>query len=61
MKKTTVEAVENAFDDYDGKKLVNLALKRLNSKTSKYLLSDVFWSKANELENPILDIRISIK
>jgi len=49
LSRAILELAKNALDDLEDRRLGNIALERLNSKTAKYLSSDDFWSKANEL------------
>ena len=49
LSRAILELAKNALDDLEDRRLGNIALERLNSKTTKYLSSDDFWNKANEL------------
>jgi len=49
LSRAILELAKNALEDWEDKKLGDVALKRLSSKTTKYLSSDDFWNKANEL------------
>jgi predicted DNA-binding protein len=49
ISRAILELAQNALEDWEDKKLADVALKRLRSKDSKYLSSNDFWDKANEL------------
>lgn len=49
LSRAILELAQNALEDWEDKKLSDVALKRLNSKEAKYLSSNDFWDKANEL------------
>ncbi|MDR1031563.1 MAG: hypothetical protein LBL30_00335 [Holosporales bacterium] len=49
LSRAILELAQNALEDWEDKRLGDIALKRLSSKNVKYLSSDVFWNKADEL------------
>jgi hypothetical protein len=49
ISRAILELAKSALEDWEDKKLGDVALKRLNSKPTKYLHSDDFWNKANEV------------
>jgi predicted DNA-binding protein len=49
LSRAILELAQNALEDWEDKKLCDIALERSNAKDSKYLSSDDFWRKADEL------------
>lgn len=49
LSRAILELAKNALEDWEDKKLGDIALERQSSKSAKYLSSDNFWNKANEL------------
>ncbi|GHU14177.1 hypothetical protein FACS189449_10500 [Alphaproteobacteria bacterium] len=49
LSRAILELAQNALEDWEDKKLGDIALERLNSENSKYLSSEDFWRKADEL------------
>jgi hypothetical protein len=49
LSRAILELAQNALEDWEDKRLGDIALKRLNPKNVKYLSSDAFWNKADEL------------
>jgi hypothetical protein len=51
LSRAILELAQNALEDWKDERLGDIALERLNSKTPKYLPSDDFWNKADDLQN----------
>jgi hypothetical protein len=49
LSRAILELAKNALEDWEDKKLGDIALERKKSKSAKCLSSDDFWKRANEL------------